>query len=138
DHLSVGPRVGDIADFVALMERAEQLGLRVLGELVVQHRSDQHPWFQEARRDRNSRYRDWFIWADEPVDMGVEPMFPPEQDSVWTWDEEAGQYYRPSIRTSPTWTWPTRRSAGRCTGSWPTGSAWAWPASGSTRCRTCS
>ncbi|KGO97824.1 alpha-amylase family protein [Novilysobacter defluvii] len=94
DHLSVDPRFGDIADFVALMERAEQLGLRVLVELVVQHTSDQHPWFQEARRDRNSRYRDWFIWADEPVDMGVEPMFPPEQDSVWTWDEEAGQYYR--------------------------------------------
>ena len=94
DHLTVDPRFGDIGDFVALMERAKELGLRVLVELVMHHTSDQHPWFQKARRDRNSRYRNWFVWADEPVDMGVEPMFPPEQQSVWTWDEQAGQYYR--------------------------------------------
>lgn len=94
DHLAVDPRFGDIADFVVLLERASELGLRVLVELVMHHTSDQHPWFQHARRDRDSPFRDWFVWADEPVDMGVEPMFPPEQDSVWAWDEQAGQYYR--------------------------------------------
>src|SRR5690606_4819531 len=64
-------------------------------ELVVQHTSIQHRWFQEARRDRHSPYRDYYIWADEPVECdGVEPVFPTVEDSVWTWDEEAGQYYR--------------------------------------------
>ena len=94
DHLAVDPRFGDIADFVALVERADELGLRVLVELVMHHTSDRHPWFQHARQDRDSPYRDWYVWSDEPVDMGVEPMFPPEQESVWTWDERAGQYYR--------------------------------------------
>lgn len=94
DHLSVDPRFGTIADFAMLMERAESLGLRVLVELVMQHTSDQHPWFQAARRDRNSPYRDYYVWSDEPADDGLEPVFPTVEDSVWTWDEMAGQYYR--------------------------------------------
>jgi maltose alpha-D-glucosyltransferase / alpha-amylase len=94
DHLAIDPRFGNIADFVSLMERAESLGLRVLVELVMQHTSDQHPWFQAARRDRASPYRDYYIWADEPPADSPDPIFPGVEDSVWTWDEEAGQYYR--------------------------------------------
>ena len=94
DHLAIDPRVGTIADFVRLMERAESLGMRVLVELVMQHTSDQHPWFQAARRDRNSPYRGYYVWADEPPDDGLEPVFPTVEKSVWTWDEVAGQYYR--------------------------------------------
>ncbi|RPE76906.1 alpha-amylase family glycosyl hydrolase [Vulcaniibacterium tengchongense] len=94
DHLSVDPRFGDIADFAALVERAEALGLRVLVELVMQHTSDRHPWFQRARSDRHSPYRDYYVWADEPVDDGLKPIFPGVEDSIWTWDEAAGQYYR--------------------------------------------
>ena len=95
DHLSVDPRFGDIADFIHLMERAEELQLRVLIELVVQHTSVDHPWFQHARSHRDSPYRDWFLWSDEPVEVeGVEPIFPGIEDSIWTWDEQAGQYYR--------------------------------------------
>lgn len=94
DHMAVDPRFGDLADLVNLLERAEELGIHVIIELVVQHTSIQHRWFQEARRDRNSPYRDYYIWSDEPVQTDVEPMFPTVEESVWSWDEEAGQYYR--------------------------------------------
>src|SRR5690606_37641641 len=63
-------------------------------ELVAQHTSDQHRWFQEARHDRKSPYRDYYIWADEPQETDVEPIFPTVEDSVWTWDDEAQQFYR--------------------------------------------
>ena len=92
DHLQVAERFGDLADIVALLEKAEELGLHVIIELV-QHTSSEHRWFQEARRDRDSPYRDYYIWADEPDDA-IEPIFPTVEDSVWTWDEQAGQYYR--------------------------------------------
>lgn len=94
DHLAVDPRFGDVADLTMLLDKAESLGLRVIVDLVPQHTSDEHPWFQEARRDRSSPYRDYYVWADEPEDTGVEPVFPDVEDSVWTWDDEAQQYYR--------------------------------------------
>jgi maltose alpha-D-glucosyltransferase / alpha-amylase len=94
DFLGVDPRFGDMADISYLIAEAEERGIHVLIELVMQHTSDEHPWFQEARKDRNSPYRDYFIWADEPEETDVEPAFPTVEDSVWTWDEEAGQYYR--------------------------------------------
>lgn len=94
DHLSVDPRYGDIADFALLLDKAEDLGLRVIIDIVAQHTSIDHPWFQKARRDRSSPYRDFYVWADEPVETEVEPVFPTVEDSVWTWDEVAQQYYR--------------------------------------------
>lgn len=94
DHLDVDPRFGDITDFIAMLERAEELGIRVIVELVAQHTSDQHPWFQQARRDRSSRYRDYYVWSDEPVDTGFGSAFPGIEDGIWTWDEDARQYYR--------------------------------------------
>lgn len=94
DHLAVDPRFGDLADFARLMDRADSLGLRVIIDLVAQHTSVSHPWFQSARSSRTSPYRDYYIWSDHPEESDVEPIFPDVEDSVWTWDDEAGQYYR--------------------------------------------
>ncbi len=94
DHLGIASRFGDIADFTFLLERAQALGMRVLIELVMQHTSDQHPWFKDARADRNSKYRDYYIWADEPPEDGLKPVFEGVEDSVWSFNSEAGQYYR--------------------------------------------
>jgi maltose alpha-D-glucosyltransferase/alpha-amylase len=94
DHLDVSDRFGTLEDFKDLMDRAGELDLEVIVDLVVQHTSSSHPWFRHACRDRASRYRDYFIWADEPHETRVQPMFPTVEDSVWTWQEEAGQYYR--------------------------------------------
>lgn len=94
DYLSVDPRFGNLADMVALLEKADELGIRIIIDLVVQHTSTDHPWFQAARKDRNSPYRKYYIWADEPEPTEAKPIFPTVEDSVWTWDETAGQYYR--------------------------------------------
>lgn len=94
DHLTVASRYGDLGDFAAFLERAVDLDLRVMVDLVAQHTSIEHPWFEAARNDRHSPYRDYYVWADQPEETGVEPVFPTEEDSVWKWDERAGQYYR--------------------------------------------
>jgi maltose alpha-D-glucosyltransferase / alpha-amylase len=94
DFLALDPRFGSEEDLRQLIVQARERGIRVIMELVVQHTSDQHPWFQRARRDRNSPYRDYYLWSDTPVDDGNQPIFPSVEDSIWQWDEEAGQYYR--------------------------------------------
>lgn len=94
DHLQIDPRFGDVADIVMLLEQAEELGLRVIIELVLQHTSSQHRWFQEARKNRQSPYRDYYIWADEAPENDDPPMFPGVEKSVWSWDDEAQQFYR--------------------------------------------
>jgi maltose alpha-D-glucosyltransferase / alpha-amylase len=94
DHLSVDPRFGDVADLAILLNKAESLGLRVIVDLVPQHTSIEHRWFQEARHDAKSPYRDYYVWADEPEQTDVTPVFPTVEDSVWTWDDEAQQFYR--------------------------------------------
>jgi maltose alpha-D-glucosyltransferase/alpha-amylase len=68
--------------------------MRVIADLVVNHTSDQHPWFQSARASRQSPYREWYVWRDEPppdAEKGV--VFPDKEKSLWQYDEEAGQYY---------------------------------------------
>jgi maltose alpha-D-glucosyltransferase / alpha-amylase len=94
DHLAVDPRFGDVADLAILLNKAESLGLRVIVDLVPQHTSNEHRWFQEARHDPKSPYRDYYVWADEPHETDVAPVFPTVEDSVWTWDETAQQFYR--------------------------------------------
>jgi maltose alpha-D-glucosyltransferase/alpha-amylase len=96
DHLGVSARFGTMADFEELVERCHQLDLQVMVELVVQHTSVDHPWFRAARENVDSPYRDYYIWADEPrADPAVtEPVFPGVEDSIWAYDEVAGQYYR--------------------------------------------
>ncbi|MDY3585142.1 alpha-amylase family protein [Enterobacter hormaechei] len=93
DHLQVDPRFGKLNDIIAFIEQARELGMKVIIELLIQHTSDAHPWFQQARRNPQSPYRDYYLWSDTDED-DTPPMFPGVEKSVWTWDDEAGQYYR--------------------------------------------
>ena len=94
DHYRVDPRFGTMDDLAALVEGAHARGIRVLGDLVTNHISDQHPWFQEARKDRSSPYRSWFLWSDTGKEFSrARLMFPDYEHSNWTWDDAAGQYY---------------------------------------------
>src|SRR5947209_10793642 len=65
DYYSVDARYGTLGDFVEFAQGCKQRGMRVIIDLVVNHTSDQHHWFQEARRDKNSPYRDWYVWSDK-------------------------------------------------------------------------
>jgi maltose alpha-D-glucosyltransferase/alpha-amylase len=94
DHHVIESRFGSEDDFLLLIDEANKRGMRVIIELVLQHTSEQHPWFVQAQKDRSSRYRDYFIWSDTPVDDGNQPIFPGEEDSIWQWDDQAGQFYR--------------------------------------------
>jgi maltose alpha-D-glucosyltransferase/alpha-amylase len=94
DHVDVSDRFGTLEDFKDLMAEARELGLEVILDLVVQHTSTSHPWFRQACRDRGSKFRDFYIWSDEPYETEVDPVFPTVEESVWSWSEGAGQYYR--------------------------------------------
>jgi maltose alpha-D-glucosyltransferase/alpha-amylase len=94
DYYSVDPRLGTLGDFTELAVQARQRGIRLLLDLVVNHTSDQHPWFQDARRAPDSRYRDWYVWSEsEPADRRQGMVFPGEQKETWSFDEQAGQWY---------------------------------------------
>jgi maltose alpha-D-glucosyltransferase/alpha-amylase len=94
DYCAIHPNYGSLDDFTHLVESAHQRGLRLITDLVINHTSDQHPWFQTARRDRNSPFRDYFVWSDtvqKYADARV--IFIDTEKSNWTWDEMAGQYF---------------------------------------------
>jgi maltose alpha-D-glucosyltransferase/alpha-amylase len=94
DFYGVDPRVGTLGDFVELALQARGRGIRLLLDLVVNHTSDQHPWFQAARSDARSPYRDWYVWsADEPPDRRQGIVFPGEQTETWTFDDQAKAWY---------------------------------------------
>ncbi|MXQ10659.1 alpha-amylase family protein [Microvirga makkahensis] len=94
DFYAVDPRLGTLGDFVAFTHAAHDRGLRVIIDLVANHTSIDHPWFQEARRDPNSRYRDWYVWSKEkPENIHEGVVFPGVQDTTWTYDEIAQAWY---------------------------------------------
>jgi trehalose synthase len=93
DYYGVDPRLGTLGDFVELVRTATNRGLRVVVDFVVNHTSDEHPWFQEARRARDSKRRDWYVWRDEPSDQPTGLSFPGRETSNWAHDETSGQYY---------------------------------------------
>ncbi|MDP9043359.1 MAG: alpha-amylase family protein [Pseudomonadota bacterium] len=94
DYYNVDPRFGTLGDFVEFTHGARQRGMRVLIDLVVNHTSDQHPWFRDACRDRASKYRDWYVWADKrPADAADGVVFPGVQKSTWNYDKQARQWY---------------------------------------------
>ncbi len=93
DHYGVDPRFGSLGDFAVLVRVAKACGLRVIIDLVVNHTSTRHPWFRAARRSRTSRFRDYYVWSDRKRAPRQPTVFPGEEDDVWTWDEQAGQYY---------------------------------------------
>jgi maltose alpha-D-glucosyltransferase/alpha-amylase len=94
DYYGVDPRYGTLGDFVDFTHRCKQRGLRVLIDLVVNHTSNEHPWFQEARKDPQSKYRDWYVWSKKkPRNAKSGIVFPGVQKSTWDYDEEAKAYY---------------------------------------------
>lgn len=94
DYYNVDPRYGTLGDFVEFMHAAEDRGIRVLIDLVVNHTSIEHPWFQSARSDENSPYRDWYVWSkDKPDDIEEGIVFPGVQKATWTYDRTAKAWY---------------------------------------------
>jgi maltose alpha-D-glucosyltransferase/alpha-amylase len=94
DFYNVDPRFGTLGDFAELLHEAGNRGIRVIIDLVVNHTSDEHPWFVDARSSPDSPYRDWFVWSqEEPADRCQGMVFPGEQDETWTYDETAGAWY---------------------------------------------
>jgi maltose alpha-D-glucosyltransferase / alpha-amylase len=108
DYYGVDPRYGTIGDFVEFTHGAKQRGIRVLIDLVVNHTSDEHPWFKQARKDPGSKYRDWYVWSKKKpprADQGM--VFPGVQKSTWSYDQEAKAWYfhrfydfQPDLNTS--------------------------------------
>lgn len=97
DYFGVNERNGHLGDFVEVVRTARDRGLRVIVDLVVNHTSDTHRWFQSARSSRDSRFRDFYIWQDEPPAEQRSSMFPDAEDGVWFFDEVAGQFYEHSF-----------------------------------------
>lgn len=94
DHYGIDPRFGSFGDFAEFLDEAKVRGIRVLMDLVVNHTSDQHPWFQAARKSKDSPFRDYYIWEREPKDHQRDKLvFPDRYDSVWKYDEATGEYY---------------------------------------------
>jgi len=85
---------GTLEDFQTFLEAAHTKGLRVIADLVVNHTSDQHQWFKEARSDPNSTYRDYYVWSDDPTRYSeARIIFTDTEVSNWTFDPVAGQYF---------------------------------------------
>jgi maltose alpha-D-glucosyltransferase/alpha-amylase len=93
DYYGVDPRLGSLGDFVEFMHAARERGLRVMVDLVLNHTSIEHPWFQAARRG-DPRFREFYVWRkEEPPDTSHMAIFPPMQKSIWTYDDAAGAWY---------------------------------------------
>ncbi|MFL5321463.1 MAG: alpha-amylase family protein [Myxococcaceae bacterium] len=94
DYYNVDPKLGSLGDFVEFAHEAKKHGIRVIMDLVVNHTSDQHPWFKEARENPGSRFRDYYIWSKKrPADANMGMVFPGVQRETWSWDAKARQYY---------------------------------------------
>ena len=94
DYYNVDSRYGTLGDFVEFTHGAKQRGMRVLIDLVVNHTSDQHPWFKSARSDPASPHRDWYVWSKKkPKNADKGMVFPGVQKTTWTYDEKAEAYY---------------------------------------------
>ncbi len=94
DFYNIASTFGTLDDFKTLLQQAHQRGIRIIMDLVLNHTSDQHPWFQAARADKNSPYRNYYVWSDtnhKYKDARI--IFLDTEPSNWTWDEQAGQFY---------------------------------------------
>jgi maltose alpha-D-glucosyltransferase / alpha-amylase len=94
DHYNIHPDLGSLGDFAELMNVADERGLRIMLDLVVNHTSSEHPWFRSACSDPHSPYRDWYVWTDqEPPDRAEGMVFPGVQRETWTFCEDVGAWY---------------------------------------------
>jgi trehalose synthase len=95
DYFGVDPKLGTLGDFVEIVRTARDRGIRVIVDLVVQHTSDRHPWFQAALTGRDSPFRDYYIWRSRPpANASKQVAFPGAEDSVWELDRKSGEYFR--------------------------------------------
>ncbi len=94
DLYGVDHRLGTHGDLVELIRVAGDRGIRVIADLVVNHTSAKHPWFQAARRSKDNPYRDYYVWrSDPPPDTSDQVVFPDTEDSIWQLDERTGEWY---------------------------------------------
>jgi maltose alpha-D-glucosyltransferase/alpha-amylase len=94
EFYGVHPKHGTLGGYVEFMNHAQQLGIRVIVDLVVNHTSTRHPWFQAARKDPRSPYRGYYVWSKKrPPDHDEGMVFPGVQKTTWTKDPVAGEYY---------------------------------------------
>jgi len=94
DYRSIHPSYGTLDDFADFLDAAHAHQLRVVTELVLNHTSDQHAWFKEARRSRDAPRRDWYVWSDrDDRYAGVRIIFVDTERSNWAWDADSKQYY---------------------------------------------
>jgi len=94
DYYNIAKTFGTLDDFTELLNAAHARDIRIIMDLVLNHTSDEHPWFQAARADRNSPYRNYYVWSDtEQKYNDARIVFVDTEPSNWTWDEKAGQYF---------------------------------------------
>ena len=94
DYRTVHPKYGTLEDFKLFLDAAHQRGIRVIIEMVLNHTSDQHPWFQESRSSRDNPRRDWYVWSDTDTRYkGTRIIFLDTELSNWAWDPVSKQYY---------------------------------------------
>ncbi|MBA9078802.1 alpha-amylase family protein [Rufibacter quisquiliarum] len=94
DYYGVDPRHGTSGNFVEFMHQANKRGIKVIIDLVVNHTSDEHPWFQNARSGENAKLRDWYVWSrKKPRNWNKGMVFPGVQKATWTYDAKAKAYY---------------------------------------------
>jgi maltose alpha-D-glucosyltransferase / alpha-amylase len=94
DFFTILPEYGKLGDAVRLMEEAHRRGIRIITDLVVNHTSDQHPWFQESRQSRDNPRAEWYVWSDDDkryADARI--IFTDTERSNWAWDPNRQQYY---------------------------------------------
>jgi trehalose synthase len=98
DFYGVDERLGTHGDLVDVVRTARGSGMRVIADLVVNHTSDQHPWFRQARESRDSPFHDFYVWRDEkPEEKSVDVVFPDQEDSNWAFDEQVSRWYMHSF-----------------------------------------
>lgn len=91
---SIHPKFGLMEDFKMTVEEVHRRGMKIILDLVVNHTSDEHPWFKEARRSKDSPMRDWYVWSDTPDKYpDARIIFLDTETSNWAYDEGSGQYY---------------------------------------------
>src|SRR5262249_47733592 len=94
DFYQIHPPIGTVEDFEALTKAAHERGLRIMTDLVLNHTSDQHPWFQAARRDPVSPYHDYYVWSDDPNKYrDARIIFRDTEVSNWSWDTQARKFF---------------------------------------------
>ena len=120
DYVGVDPKYGSLADFERLVEACHARGVRVILDLVLNHTSDRHPWFESSRSGRTGPHADWYIWRDSPGRTITGRRRPPNNwrsffgTSAWTWVEERGQFYMHTFlpqQPDVNWRSPAARAA---------------------------